>query len=69
MMVTLDEIREVQKNLPQAIVRTPLLFSHGLTKELGASVYLKTENLQVTGSYKARAAFTILNSLTPAQKQ
>ncbi|MFQ6115919.1 MAG: threonine/serine dehydratase [bacterium] len=68
-MVTLNEIREAQKNLPEAIVRTPLLLSNDLSKESGASVYLKTENLQITGSYKSRAAFTILDSLSPAQKQ
>lgn len=67
--LTLNEIKEAQQNLPKEIVRTPLLFSNDLSKELCTSVYLKAENLQVTGSYKARAAFTILNNLTPEQKQ
>ena len=31
-------------------------------------MFFKLENLQVTGSYKARAAFTILNHLSPEQK-
>src|SRR5205807_1490646 len=33
-----------------------------------ADLFLKLENLQVTGSYKSRAAFTILNALSPEQK-
>ena len=68
-MVTLNEIKEARQNLPKEIVRTPLLNSQALSKELAASIYLKTENLQVTGSYKTRAAFAILNSLTDGQKQ
>ncbi|MFQ5754385.1 MAG: threonine/serine dehydratase [bacterium] len=68
-MVTLENIREAQQNLPKAIVRTPLLFSEELSKKFGNYLYLKTENLQVTGSYKSRAAFTILNHLSPAQRQ
>lgn len=69
-MLTLNEIKQAQRNLPKEIVRTPLLFSDDLSKRLGgAAVYLKCENLQVTGSYKSRAAFTILDRLTPAQQQ
>ncbi|MFQ5603558.1 MAG: threonine/serine dehydratase [bacterium] len=68
-MVTLAEIRSAQSELPAEIVRTPLLYSHDLSSKLGNAIYLKAENLQVTGSYKARAAFTILNHLSPSQKQ
>ncbi len=68
-MITLQEIKEAQKKLPNAIVNTPLLFSEELSKQFGCLLYLKTENLQVTGSYKARAAFTILNNLSAQQKQ
>lgn len=68
-MVTLDEIRRARAQLPKEIVRTPLLFVHDLSKQFGCRLYLKAENLQVTGSYKSRAAFTILNRLSPEQKQ
>src|SRR5207253_6407146 len=47
---------------------TPLIASEELSALAGAGVSLKLENLQVTGSYKARAAFTILNNLSPEQK-
>jgi threonine dehydratase len=60
-MVTVNEIEAARRQLPPEVVRTPLLPCPALA---GAGpVHLKAENLQVTGSYKARAAFTVLNSL------
>ena len=43
--------------------RTPLLRSPGLSDAAGADVYLKCENLQHTGSFKLRGAYTALASL------
>ncbi len=68
-MITLQNIKDTRTTLPKEIVRTPLLFSEELTRDFGAEIYLKAENLQVTGSYKSRAAFHILNSLSAEQKQ
>jgi threonine dehydratase len=67
-LVTLDEIREARSHLPPQILHTPLLASEELSALAGAPVWLKTENLQVSGSYKARAAFTMLNNLPPEQR-
>ena len=68
-LVSLDEIRTAREHLPPQIVRTPLLVSEDLQEVTGVPVWLKPENLQVTGSYKARAAFTMLNNLSPEQKR
>src|SRR5262249_35096339 len=67
-MLTVESIEAARAALPPQVVRTPLVASEDLSAIAGAEVSLKLENLQVTGSYKARAAFTILNNLTPAQK-
>lgn len=67
-LVTLDDIRAAKANLPPQIVRTPLLVSEDLGEVAGTQVWLKPECLQVTGSYKARAAFTMLNNLPAEQK-
>lgn len=40
--------------------RTPLMRSNGLSERVGAPVFLKLENLQVSGSFKARPAFSSL---------
>ena len=51
------------KNVDEALIRisslirkTPLQFSPSLSKKTGSKVYLKLENFQVTGSFKARGA-------------
>jgi threonine dehydratase len=68
-LVTVGTIREAQAKLPAEIVRTPLLVSEDLGEIAGTGVWLKCENVQVTGSYKARAAFTMLNHLPEEQKR
>ena len=55
-MVTLEEIEKARKELPSDIVYTPLVRAEAISDQVGAKVQLKTENLQVTGSYKSRAA-------------
>ncbi|MBI3910458.1 MAG: threonine/serine dehydratase [Armatimonadetes bacterium] len=67
-MVPLAEIETARARLPSAVIRTPLLYSEELSERAGAPIYFKCENLQVTGSYKARAAFTILDRLGPEQR-
>ncbi|MEE2709228.1 MAG: threonine/serine dehydratase [Gemmatimonadota bacterium] len=68
-MITLEEIEQAMMELPSDLVNTPALHADAISNETGATVLLKTENLQVTGSYKSRAAFTILNRLSDEQKQ
>ncbi len=67
-MVSLSDIRQAQADLPEEVIRTPLLYSTDLSSKLGCQLHLKAENLQVAGSYKSRAAFTILNNLSDEQK-
>ena len=47
---------------------TPLEYSSYLSNKCGCNVYLKLENQQITGSFKARGALNMLLSLTPEQK-
>ena len=69
MMITLEAIEKARRELPPDIVYTPLIRSDVISDLTGGEVRLKTENLQVTGSYKSRAAFTILNRLSDTQKK
>jgi threo-3-hydroxy-L-aspartate ammonia-lyase len=66
-MVTAAEIESALRRLPPEIVRTPLLPCPALQE--GGSTFLKAESLQVTGSYKARAAYTVLAGLSPAAQR
>lgn len=66
-LIGLDEIRAAAAALPPQVRRTPLL---PLVEELpgGGSLHAKCENLQQTGSYKLRAAFTALMRLSPEER-
>lgn len=68
-MITLSEIQDAARDLPSQVLKTPLLRFESASTKIGADLLLKAENLQVTGSYKSRAAFTILNRLTDGQKE
>ena len=46
--------------------RTPVLCSDLLDEQLGARLFFKCENLQVTGAFKARGAFNAVLNLPPA---
>lgn len=66
-----DVVREVTlaKSRIRGFVReTPLEHSPTLSAAAGSPVYLKLENLQVTGSFKARGAFNKLLSLTEEER-
>src|SRR6201746_697457 len=49
-------------------VRTPLLSSPALDERMGAKVFLKTEMLQRTGSFKFRGAFNKMSSIPQAER-
>lgn len=64
---TLADIEAAAARLRGHAVRTPLLTSPALDERLGGRVFLKTEVLQRTGSFKFRGAFNKLSTLTPTQ--
>jgi threonine dehydratase len=65
---TLNDIRKARAALPEVIRRTPILPLARESAQVGREqLFLKVENLQVTGAYKVRAAFTLMNSL-PKEK-
>ncbi len=68
MTVTIADIQNASKALTGQILRTPSLASEAISGEIGLDVVLKLENLQVTGSFKARGAYIKLSGLTAEQK-
>ncbi len=58
---TLKDIEAARERVQGIVIRTPLVYSHTLSRLAGREVYLKLENLQTTGSFKLRGA---LNRLT-----
>jgi threonine dehydratase len=60
--VTLDQIRTAAEAIKPFIHETPLLPARELSSACGCRAFLKAENLQVTGSFKIRAAMnSVLN--------
>jgi threonine dehydratase len=58
-----DEITRAERLIRPHIRETPVVQSLALSEATGADVWLKCENLQVTGSFKARGATHRLLSL------
>ena len=61
----LTMIQEAAQRIRDSIYFTPCAFSAKLSKATGQKVYLKLENLQMTGAYKERGALNKILVLTP----
>lgn len=62
-MIDLHDINKAFERISTFIHRTPLIYSNSFSALTGAEVYLKTENLQKTGSFKVRGAFSRMASI------
>lgn len=67
-MVSLQDIWKAKENLDGIIHKTNLDLSHTFSELAGNSVFLKTENLQKTGSFKIRGAYNHIVSLSPEER-
>ena len=67
-MISLADIRDAHARISPYIRRTPLLRAAALDSFCGCQVYLKPENLQITGSFKLRGATNKLLSLSEEEK-
>ena len=66
-MLTLDRIYQASFFLKEAARKTDLIFSDKLPTN--GKIYLKTENLQVTGSFKLRGAYFKISQLSDEEKK
>ena len=65
-MLTLDKVYKASHVLKEVIRETDLIKAPKINKE--AEVYLKTENLQVTGSFKVRGAYFKISQLSDEER-
>ncbi|MGH9407683.1 MAG: threonine ammonia-lyase [Terriglobia bacterium] len=65
--ISLPEIERARENLAGSIFLSPCAHSKALSQLTGQEVYLKLENLQMTGAFKERGALNKLLSLKPEQ--
>jgi len=64
--VDLDFNKAVERLKP-VVIKTPLVFSHSLSRKYNCNIYLKREDLQVVRSYKLRGAYNMMSSLPKEQ--
>jgi threonine dehydratase len=66
-VVTLEDVQAARRRIAGRVRRTPLLAAQPLKQAVSHPLYLKLENLQIVGSFKARGAVNKLLSL-PAEQ-
>jgi len=65
-MLTLDNVYRASYVLKNVIRKTDVIYAPKLVP--GADIYLKTENLQITGSFKVRGSYYKMSTLTEEEK-
>lgn len=66
--VTFDKIKQAAEIIKGAVLETPCLPAPRLSQLTGADIFVKYENMQVTGAFKERGALVKLFSLTDQEK-
>ncbi|HEY4357228.1 MAG TPA: threonine ammonia-lyase [Acidobacteriaceae bacterium] len=65
--LTLADVLAARERLNGSIYRTPCARSETLSNVTGQNIFLKLENLQMTGSFKERGALNKIATLTPEE--
>ena len=66
--VDFDDVVAASETLRGIVTATPMLHSWVLSERIGGPVFLKCENLQRTGSFKARGAYVRISRLTDDER-
>lgn len=66
-MLTLDKIYHASYVLKEVIRQTDIIHASNIKND--ANIFLKTENLQVTGSFKVRGSYYKISQLTEEEKK
>lgn len=67
-MLTLEKFEEASELVSNVTQPTKLVFSEYLSNITGNKVYLKPENLQMTGAYKIRGAYYKISTLSDEER-
>ncbi|QOP41350.1 threonine ammonia-lyase [Sulfurimonas marina] len=67
-MVNLETIKQAQKRIEGVVVKTPLASAPYLSEVTNANIFLKKENLQITGAFKIRGAYNKIASLSDDER-
>lgn len=68
-MLTLEKFEEASEIVKKVTSETKLIYSEYLSNQTGNKVYLKPENMQLTGAYKLRGAYYKISTLSPEERE
>ena len=68
-MLTLEKFEEASEIVKKVTLETKLVYSAYLSAQTNNKVYLKPENMQMTGAYKLRGAYYKVSTLSDAEKK
>jgi threonine dehydratase len=67
-MISLDDVQAAARRIAGVAHRTPVLTSRALDHAVGATVFLKAENLQRVGAFKFRGAYNAVAALADDER-
>ncbi|MFV0481388.1 MAG: threonine ammonia-lyase [Campylobacteraceae bacterium] len=68
-MIALEKIIEAKKRIANVVNKTPFSYAPALSSLTKAEIYLKHENLQLTGAFKIRGAYNKIASLSESERK
>ena len=68
-MVTVQSIAAAASRIASSIYESPLVHSRTLSRLTGNTIFLKLENLQMTGSFKERGALNRILMMTDEERR
>jgi threonine dehydratase len=67
-LLNLEKVYKAQERIKNIVVNTPFAYAPYLSEISECEVYLKKENLQVTGAFKIRGAYNKIATLSESQR-
>ncbi len=68
-MLTLEAFEEASEIVKKVTAETKLVYSSYFSAQCDNRVYLKPENMQVTGAYKVRGSYYKISKMSPEERQ
>lgn len=68
-MLELKDFEAAYNKVQEVVLPTKLIKSDYFSEQTGNDVYLKPENMQLTGAYKIRGAYYKISTLSEEEKK
>ncbi len=68
-MIPLEKIKKAKERINTIVAQTPFSYAPYLSEISSSEIYLKKENLQITGAFKLRGAYNKIASLSKKERK